>query len=48
MSFDQNGAIKLCPFDQKWKGEMHPHRARKRRFDLIHPLDLNLMIAISR
>ena len=48
MSFDRNGAIKSRPFDRRQRVEVRPRRAKKRCFDLIHPLDLNPTIAIDQ
>ena len=46
-SFDQNSAIKSHPFDQKWKGEMRPRRARKGCVISSRSLDLHRMVMVS-
>ena len=46
-SFDRNGAIKLRPFDWRWRVEVRPHRAKKRHVNSSCPLDLHRAVMVS-
>ena len=46
-SIDQNGVIKLHPFNQRWKAEMSPHRMKKEVRRLDRPSNLHRAVTIN-
>ena len=46
--FDQNGAIKSYPFNQRWSVRICPHRVNEEVRRLDRPSDLHRSVTINR